>query len=351
MSFLQISSVRKVFRHKGAVTALDHLSLSLEKGLLLTVVGPSGSGKTTLLRALAGLELLEEGEVQLDGKRIDHLTPKDRSISICFQQPALYPHFSVEENIAFPLTLRRTPTKERKLAVNAMAELLEVGPLLQRFPEQLSGGEQQRVALARALLPKPKLLLLDEPLAHLDLQTRTRLRQQLLNVQRQTGVTTILVTHDQAEAMALGDQVAVLRSGKVEQVGAALDLYAAPASAFVAGFLGSPPMNLFPATASPGGFLVEKQHLSSLRTIPHGLFTAGIRPEHIRVVSSGIQVIVESVEELGHESHVHCRIGQTPFVLRSVSGAVKMGATIAVEFLADHWHFFSPGGERVRPIQ
>jgi multiple sugar transport system ATP-binding protein len=235
MSALSIQHAAKRFAN-GAV-ALDDVSLSLQSNELLAIVGPSGSGKTTLLRAIAGLEKLDSGSVRLDDKAIDGLSPRERNLAMLFQQPALYPHLSVKENIAFPLKMRSTSLEETERRVKTIAEQVGVSSLFNRRPQELSGGEAQRVALARALVREPSCLLLDEPLSNLDAQLRLRLRTELKSLHAALPVATLYVTHDQEEAFALGDRVAVLHRGKVQQIGTPAELLAQPANEFVAQFL------------------------------------------------------------------------------------------------------------------
>jgi ABC-type sugar transport system ATPase subunit len=236
MTALSIQHARKQFAN--GVVALDDIDLSLSPGELLAIVGPSGSGKTTLLRAIAGLELLDSGSIRLGDQGIDQLPPRERNIAMVFQQPALYPHLSVANNIAFPLRMRRMLRQEIDRRIKAIAEQMNVSPLLHRRPHELSGGEAQRVAMARALVREPQCLLLDEPLSNLDAQLRRRLRAELKSLHKALPVTTLYVTHDQEEAFALGDRVAVLIRGKLQQIGAPGELMTQPSNEAVADFLG-----------------------------------------------------------------------------------------------------------------
>jgi multiple sugar transport system ATP-binding protein len=235
MTALSVQHATK--RFSSGIVALDGVDLAVQSNEFLVLVGPSGSGKTTLLRAIAGLEKLDAGSIHLDGSTIDHLPPRERSIAMVFQQPALYPHLSVHENIAFPLKMRGASRDELNAQVKSIAAQVGVSSLLSRRPQELSGGEAQRVALARALVRKPRCLLLDEPLSNLDAQLRLRLRAELKSLQAAIGVTTLYVTHDLDEAFALGNRVAVLYRGKVQQVGTRDELLNQPANDFVAQFL------------------------------------------------------------------------------------------------------------------
>lgn len=240
MARLTLENISKTF--PGGVRAVDGLSLEVADGEFLVVVGPSGSGKSTLLRLLAGLERLSGGSISFDVRRIDSLPPRRRDVSMAFQSPALYPHLSVRENIAFPLRMRKTAAAETAERVAAVAEPLRIAGLLDRRPNELSGGERQRVALGRALVRDANCLLLDEPFAHLDGPLREQVRLDLLEIHRRRPTTTICVTHDQNDALLLGHRLVVMAAGKLQQVGPPLEIYDAPANRFVAGFFGSPPM-------------------------------------------------------------------------------------------------------------
>jgi ABC-type sugar transport system ATPase subunit len=299
--------VTKVF--PGPMTAVDDLTLSVGDGEFLILVGPSGCGKSTALRMVAGLEKISAGQISVGGGVINDIPPKDRDIAMVFQNYALYPHMTVEKNLGFALRQRRIPKDEVARRVQAMAELLGLEELLKRRPGQLSGGQRQRVAMGRALVREPKAFLLDEPLSNLDAKLRVQMRAELKKLHHRLGITTIYVTHDQVEAMTLGDRIAVLSAGKLQQIGAPQDVYDAPANVFVAGFIGSPPMNLLRGSVSGG--LVEAGDLAFTRDgIPDGGVVVGIRPEGLRVVGEsdggpGFEVQVDVVEPLGDEVLVH----------------------------------------------
>jgi multiple sugar transport system ATP-binding protein len=242
MAVVEIRGLRK---HFGKVTAVDGVDLSIRKGELLVILGPSGCGKTTLMRLIAGLEQPTEGEIWIGDRNVAGLPPRVRQIAMVFQSYALYPHMSVFNNIAFPLKAQKAPERYIAEKVRWAASILSIERLLERRPRQLSGGERQRVALARALVKEPTVMLLDEPLSNLDAKLRASARDELQRFQRQLGITTIFVTHDQLEAMGLGDRIVVMYQGKIRQIGAPQEIYHNPADTFVATFLGSPPMNLF----------------------------------------------------------------------------------------------------------
>src|ERR671924_2045805 len=264
---LEVRGLKKHYRaHGDQIRAVDGVDISTSDGEYLVLLGPSGCGKTTLLRTIAGLEEAREGEVLIGGNVVNGLPPRARQVAMGFQSYALYPHKTVLQNIAFPLKAEKMPKDERERKVRWAAELLGIEPLLGRKPRQLSGGERQRVALARALVRDPSVFLLDEPLSNLDAKLRASARDELRQFQERLGTTTIYVTHDQAEAMGLGDRIAVMSQGRVRQIGAPVEIYDDPADTFVATFIGSPPMNLVP----PDGVLVgfRPEHLLPVENVP-----------------------------------------------------------------------------------
>jgi multiple sugar transport system ATP-binding protein len=254
MAHIATSEIRKLF---GEVAAVDGISLSVRDGEFMVLLGPSGCGKTTFLRIVAGLEKPSSGTIQIDGRRVNEVPPRGRGIAMVFQSYGLYPHLSVRSNIAFPLKTQRTPKDEINRKVAWASQLLGIDHLLQRKPRQLSGGERQRVALARALVREPTVFLLDEPLSNLDAKLRTSARNELKQFQRKVGTTTIYVTHDQVEAMGMGDRITVIDHGKICQVGTPAETYDDPANTFVATFLGTPPMNLVERNGAILGFRPE----------------------------------------------------------------------------------------------
>ncbi|MET7750357.1 ABC transporter ATP-binding protein [Micromonospora sp. NPDC005367] len=275
-------------RSYGRVVALDDVDLEVRAGEMITLVGPSGSGKSTILRLIAGLDRPDGGRILVDGQDVSQVPPHRRAVAMVFQDFALYPHLTVLGNLLFGLRVRRVRRDEAERRARSAAERLGIGDLLDRYPDQTSGGQRQRIALARALLREPTVYLLDEPLASLDAPLRFATRADLLALHRDLGTTTVHVTHDQAEAMTLGDRVAVLDRGRIRQVGPPQQVYDEPADAFVAGFLGSPPMNLVPGGGVLGG--------------SSGV-TLGIRPEDLTLdVDGPIEVVVEAIEALGSES-------------------------------------------------
>jgi multiple sugar transport system ATP-binding protein len=253
-----VVETKGIKKHFGNVKAVDGVDLAIEEGELLVILGPSGCGKTTLMRMIAGLEIPTAGDVYIGGDQVTQLPPRDREIAMVFQSYALYPHMKIFDNIAFPLKAKKQPKMEIRGKVEKTAALLGIGDLLDRKPRQLSGGERQRVALCRALVKEPRVLLLDEPLSNLDAKLRVAARGELQQFQRQLGVTTIFVTHDQIEAMALGDRIVVMNAGRVSQIGTPREVYHESADTFVASFLGSPPMNILVKDDIMVGFRPEQ---------------------------------------------------------------------------------------------
>ena len=307
MTDVVFDQVTKVF--PGPMVAVDDLTLKVGDGEFLILVGPSGCGKSTALRMVAGLEKISAGTISVGGDVINDIPPKDRDIAMVFQNYALYPHMTVERNLGFALRQRKTSKDELSRRVRSMAELLGLEELLKRRPGQLSGGQRQRVAMGRALVREPRVFLLDEPLSNLDAKLRVQMRAELKKLHQRLGITTIYVTHDQVEAMTLGDRIAVLSAGRLQQSGPPQDVYDRPANVFVAGFIGSPPMNLLRGSVSGG--LVEAGDLAFSREgLADGPVIVGLRPEGLRVVGDddpgpGFELRVDVVEPLGDEVLVH----------------------------------------------
>jgi sn-glycerol 3-phosphate transport system ATP-binding protein len=292
-------------RYGSDVLAINNLDLKVSDGEFLILVGPSGCGKSTALRLLAGLDKPTSGEIKIDGNSVNRLSPGERDIAMVFQNYALYPHMSVYANLAYGLRQRKTPRAEVERRVRDTAQLLDIGGLLDRKPGQLSGGQRQRVAMGRALVRRPRAFLLDEPLSNLDAKLRTQVRGDLKRLHRELPVTSIYVTHDQVEAMTLGDRLCVMADGEVQQIGTTDDIYNRPANTFVAAFMGSPPMNLFAGTVRGGVLHVGGTAIASVPA-PDGPVTVGARPEHMQVcqtsVRGAVPAEVDFYEPLG--SHV-----------------------------------------------
>jgi multiple sugar transport system ATP-binding protein len=306
-----------VSKHFGEVVAVDDLSLSAADDDFLVLLGPSGCGKSTALRMLAGLETPTSGTIRIGGEVVNHIEPKQRDVSMVFQSYALYPHKSVFANIAFPLKARGMSRDEQKRQVDAAAGMLGLDDLLDRRPGQLSGGQRQRVALARAIVRHPQVFLMDEPLSNLDAKMRTQTRAELVELHQRLRTTFIYVTHDQVEAMTMGTKVAVLESGRLQQLGPPQEVYERPANVFVARFIGSPPMNTLTGAITdrdgtrflqlPGFEIALPPELARhLDGDHHTDVVAGVRPEHLVVAEDGVPVKLRVVESLGHERHLVC---------------------------------------------
>jgi len=341
-------------RYDGGSLALDQIDLECPPGEITVLVGPSGCGKTTLLRLIAGLEQATSGEVWINGDEVTSAEPQARGVAMVFQNYALYPDKTAYENIAFPLRMARVPKNERSERIDAVAELLRIGDLLDRKPAQMSGGQRQRVGIGRALVRGPQVLLMDEPLSNLDAQLRVEMRGELLALQRELGTTMVYVTHDQVEALTLGSTVVVMNGGKISQSGAPADVYSRPENAFVAGFLGG--MNLIDGQVGEGRLLTGEMRIElpkSLRHLDGRRITLGIRPESLRRGRAGQDQLgaagpVVLTELLGSDRLVH--IGGASSALR-VREEAKAPVGDAVEVFADssEIHVFVPdeGGKRV----
>ncbi len=360
MASVGFEHVDKVF--PDGTRAVADCTLRIEDGELVVVVGPSGCGKSTLLRLVAGLEEVTAGTVRIGERVVNELSPQERNVAMVFQDYALYPYLSARGNLEFPLRMRRLPRPEMRRLVERVADLLGIGPLLDRLPKQLSGGQRQRVAMGRALVREPSVFLLDEPLSNLDAKLRVQVRAEIGELQARTHTTMIYVTHDQVEAMTLGDRVAVLDRGRVQQVAPPRDLYDRPANAFVAGFIGNPPMNLFPTRLSlddRGRVVMDLggQPVPVSGAAAHAApVTAGIRPESLRLVPAGaadggaVRGVVEHLEYLGHETQAHVRVatggdGGVRLVARvqGMPGLAK-GEPVGVQIDPDRVHLFGEDG-------
>ncbi|HEV7733316.1 MAG TPA: ABC transporter ATP-binding protein [Candidatus Binatia bacterium] len=317
MARVELTDVQKRFPD-GTVGVAD-FSLVIDDRELLVLVGPSGCGKSTVLRMVAGLETATSGTIRIGDRVVNDIPPQQRNVAMVFQDYALYPHMTVRKNLEFPLRMRRLGRDDMARQVDRVAGLLEIGQLLDRLPKQLSGGQRQRVAMGRALVREPAASLLDEPLSNLDPRLRVQVRAEIKELQAKTGTTMIYVTHDQVEAMTLGHRVAVMDKGRLQQVDTPRALYAEPANVMVAGFVGNPPMNLFPAVRAKGGLGLGGGVVSLDAEIGDG-WTAGVRPEGIALgtETSPVHATVEHIEELGHESLAHLRLPgiETPVIAR-----------------------------------
>ena len=364
MASVTFHDVEKAF---GTVKAVDGVNFTITEGEFVCLLGPSGCGKTTTLRLIAGLEKATGGSIHIGDLDVTHLAAKDRDIGMVFQDYALYPHMTIGENIGYPLKVRNVPTDARATRIGEVAKNLQIDKLLERRPGEISGGQQQRTSVARAVVHEPQVFLFDEPLSNLDAKLRLEARSFLKHLQREVGVTAVYVTHDQAEAMALADRIAVMNEGRIVQMAPPLEVYHRPGTTFVANFLGSPPMNLLPATVALDGgarFVGEaftvampshvetavRQHLSDGAQV-----TVGIRPEHLGLsqdpVAGGFQGPLYALETLGPESLVTLKVGDELLTVRIFSDdAPQLADTVHAAFDPEKLHVFRENGERI-PVE
>jgi ABC-type sugar transport system ATPase subunit len=343
------------------VAAVHRLDLHIADGEFMVLVGPSGSGKSTALRMLAGLEDVDEGGIWVGGRDVTYARPKDRDVAMVFQNYALYPYLTVAANIGFPLKMAKMPRAERNRRVREVAEMLGLSDLLERKPAQLSGGQRQRVAMGRAIVRQPSVYLMDEPLSNLDAKLRVQMRADVAGLQARLGVTTVYVTHDQAEAMTLGHRVAVLKDGRLQQCAAPRELYDRPANTFVAGFIGSPAMSLCTLPLGTNGSIdlgsaaiaVNGPTAETARSRGLERIVVGLRPEALEVATEGIPAQVEVVEELGADAYVFCLSevagGQERLTARiDARRSPKRGDRIMLRPVPGEAHLFDPeSGERL----
>ena len=348
MSDLIIRHVSKTF---GQTPVLDDISLSISSDEFVAFLGPSGCGKTTLLRIIAGLETLDAGEIHLGGRRIDQMAPGGRGVALVFQNYALYPHMTVADNMAFGLKNIGMARGDIDARIAEAARILELEPYLQRKPGELSGGQKQRVAIGRAIVKNPDLFLFDEPLSNLDAALRMRTRLELAQLRRRLKATMILVTHDQVEAMTLADRIVVMKDRKVQQVGTPMEIYGRPANRFVAGFVGTPPMNFLPVTVD--GVKVTLGDGTGLTTAVRGFAGGagelGLRAEHVRVCAVGegeLNATVDLVERLGERTLVYGRLSDgTAITAEDIGNSrVRMGDTVGLKIEARAAHLFDAAG-------
>jgi sn-glycerol 3-phosphate transport system ATP-binding protein len=351
MGSIALRRVEKVYGHgPKAFRAIHGVEAEIADGEFVVIVGPSGCGKSTLLRMVAGLEEITGGEIEISGRVVNRLEPAERDIAMVFQNYALYPHMTVYDNMAYGLRNARVPKEEIDKRVQKAAGILELGGLLERKPRQLSGGQRQRVAMGRAIVREPQVFLFDEPLSNLDAKLRAQTRLEIQKLHRELRITSLFVTHDQVEAMTLAQRMIVMNGGRIEQIGAPEDVYGAPASTFVAGFIGSPPMNLLRGTARQGRFEIGSATLELPAPPPRdGDLILGLRPEHAEQTPDGPwSLAVEVVEMLGAERLVHGRIGSAAFTLR-IDGTLTAptpGQVLALRAPRQRLHWFDPADGR-----
>ena len=347
MASVEFLDVSKAY---GMVSVIEHLGLEIEDGSFTVFVGPSGCGKSTLLRMIAGLEPITKGEVRIDGRRANEADPIERGVAMVFQNYALYPHMTVEQNIGFSLRMAGLSKPEISARVLAAARTLQVEQFLKRKPAQLSGGQRQRVAIGRAIVRDPEVFLFDEPLSNLDAELRVSMRVEIAKLHRQLGSTMIYVTHDQTEAMTLADNIVVMRDGRIEQAGTPEELYQNPNNLFVAGFIGSPRMNFLRGKAASGTVVLDAG--ASVAGPGSGEVRLGIRPEHLQVSpeDTSLSAAVDVVENLGGTRYLYAttRSGENLVVEAREQIGVKAGDTVTLGFRHDRAMLFSPAGERLR---
>ena len=360
MSGLALKEVSKRF---GGVLVLDKLSLDIAADEFVVVLGPSGCGKSTLLRLIAGLEPIDSGIIEIDGRRVDHLPPGQRGVAMVFQGYALYPHMTVRQNIAFGLVNVGVPRPEIERRIGEVARMLEMHTLLDRLPAELSGGQRQRVAIGRAIVKQPKVFMFDEPLSNLDAALRTRTRQEIANLHRRLGTAMVFVTHDQTEAMTLADRIVVMNQQRIEQIGSPLEIYRNPASVFVAGFVGSPAMNILPVRRAAPGTPLQRVVLGQdteietpipvSSTADAGDLRLGIRPESIRIGSAGTgnaRAKIDFVEFLGDRTHIHLLLsnGDRLTALAEADFSGRADDVVGVGFDRTALHLFGGSGRNCR---
>ena len=357
-------TLRSVAKRFGDTSVIEGLDLEIRDREFMVLVGPSGCGKSTVLRMIAGLEEVSAGELLIGDRVVTAVPPKDRDIAMVFQSYALYPHMTIRENLEFGLKIRKTPRAEIDRVVQEAAQILDIAELLERKPKQLSGGQRQRVAVGRAIVRHPSVFLFDEPLSNLDAKLRVQMRAEIKRIQHRLGTTSIYVTHDQVEAMTMGHRIAVLHGGKLQQVGAPLEVYERPANLFVAAFIGSPPMNFVRATVKDGGARLQAGAFSlpvpgALRTAAAALdgrpVVLGIRPENVlapgRAAPGGaaapVEATVDIVETLGDEVVVHSRAGDDVLVFKEDPHRTpEIGARVTVQVDLGALHLFDAATER-----
>ena len=345
--------LKGVGKRWGDAVAVQSLDLVLEDGEFVAILGPSGCGKSTTLLLLAGIYSPSDGDIFFDDARINEVEPRDRNVGIVFQSYALYPNMTALQNIMFPLRFSDVDSGEARSRALEIAELVQVGNLLERRPSQLSGGQQQRIALARALVKRPNLLLLDEPLSNLDATLRLAMRAEIKRIQRELGVTTILVTHDQIEATTMADRIVCMNIGNIEQVGTAESLYREPATAFVASFVGSPPINLLRGSLNGSRFRVGEFSLPVDGESDLDEVLLGVRPEQVEPAESGIEATIQTVEPMGREVlyGVDTALGHIHFLEATQTPRFAAGQAILVRFDSDRAMFFdSDSGERISKL-
>ena len=358
--------LRSLVKRFGSVPAVDNVSLQIPDGEFLVLLGPSGCGKSTILRLIAGLEDATSGEIVIDGDLVNFVDPTRRNLAMVFQNYALYPHMTVYKNVAFPLESAKMSRDSVKEAVSRAADMLEITEFLQRLPEQLSGGQRQRVALARAIVRQPKVFLMDEPLSNLDAKLRLQTRIELMSLHERLGITTLYVTHDQVEAMTMGQRIAVLHEGKLQQLGTPAEVYDVPANKFVATFMGAPPMNLIDGELQNNGtewvftrsdyrFVIDRVQMNigeEVLSSSKGTVSLGVRPEDMRLASSkseGIPGVIRFLEPIGSDLFVTIDVDPHSLQVRlPPKTQVATGDKVGIEFDYPKAHIFNVDEENLQ---
>jgi sn-glycerol 3-phosphate transport system ATP-binding protein len=348
-------ALRNVTKNYGRMQVIKGFSIDVHDGEFVVIVGPSGCGKSTMLRMVAGLEAITSGEISIGGRVVNDLEPAERDIAMVFQNYALYPHMSVYKNMAYGLKIKKFPPAEIERRVQKAAEILELGPYLERSPRQLSGGQRQRVAMGRAIVREPAAFLFDEPLSNLDAKLRVQMRLEIKTLQKSLGVTSLYVTHDQIEAMTLADRMIVMNNGVAEQIGEPLEVYNDPRTTFVAGFIGSPPMN-FVSGELRGGKAIVNQGGDRSAGPGENAVTIGLRPEHLAIVAKGAGLFDGTVgftEALGAETLIHMKtVAGEDVIVRTEAGSIapETGETVGVSVDANNLFAFDQTGKRVAKL-
>jgi multiple sugar transport system ATP-binding protein len=341
-------SLQNIVKTYGAFVGVEDMTLDVADEEFLVLLGPSGCGKTTTMRMIAGLEVPSAGQIVIGGEVVTDIDARDRDVAMVFQGYALYPNMTIYENIRFPLRMRGIPASEHEARVREAADMVEMGAYLDRKPGALSGGQRQRAALARAVVRQPQVFLMDEPLSNLDAKLRQSMRVQIKHMQRQLKVTTVYVTHDQIEAMTLADRIVIMNRGRVQQVGTPDQIYSDPANTFVAGFIGSPPMNLIDGVAKAGHFTAPG--ISAPCPTPlRGPVTLGIRPEDCRIGGTDLQGAVYGVEPTGDITYLTVRVNGKDIEVKAARDfRAAIDAPITIGFDPAHLYFFDESGQRIR---
>ena len=354
MAHVELLNLHKRF---GGTPVVIDVSARIDKGEFVVILGPSGCGKSTILRMIAGLEEVDSGQIHIAGRRVETLPPKARGCAMVFQNYALYPHLSVQGNIEYGLRVAGMPRADRDRKVKQVATLLELDTLLQRKPSQLSGGQRQRVAIARAIAREPDVFLFDEPLSNLDAKLRTSTRLELRKLHDRIGATSIFVTHDQSEAMTLADRIIILSEGRIAQTGPPSQIYRKPTNLFVAGFVGTPPMNVFPGrvSESSNSVVIDLGIQAEILLEHPGLgpgqpVSFGIRPEDVHIGDSGYTARIEHIEDIGAHRLLHCQLGTGEIVVQESSRIDRSrGDELRLSFPRDEISLFDSEGERIDP--